>query len=145
MIPTHPTNDDVNPPLAIGSGIAAGLATLAVVAGLVWLAGRSGDNGGEVASPLSRIGTTVSNGELLAGDCFDFTAGSSAIRQFRVANCDTSHLAQVTAKVTHPDAGGDYPGADSLKAWLGERCDSLTEVRIRHADHLDITDLGVAV
>lgn len=126
MIPTHPANDNVNPSLAIGGGIAAGLATLLVVGGLVWLAGRSGNAGTEIATPATRIGTTVPNGELQTGDCFDFTAGSGAVRQFRIADCNTSHLAQVSGKISHPEAGGDYPGADSLKAWLGVRCDAMT-------------------
>lgn len=137
MIPRS-ANDDVNPPMAIGGGIAAGLATLAVIGGLIWLAGRSGEST-EIATPATRIGTTVPNGELQAGDCFDFTTGSSATRQFRIADCDTSHLAQVSAKVDHPETNGDYPGTNSLKAWIGDRCDDLT------ADYIDAAILDTTL
>ncbi len=126
MIPAQPVDSNLNPPLAIGSGIAAGLFTLAAIAGILWVAGSS-DSPSEASAPQSRIGSIVPNADLERGDCFDFTAGSSTIRQFRIADCETSHLAQVSAKVSHPAAGAAYPGADSMQAWIADQCTTLSE------------------
>ncbi len=114
------------PGLAIGGGIAAGVATLAIITGIIWLAGRSsGDTGPGEGS--GRIGAVVAGVGLQPGDCVNFGGSGRLVSQFTLIDCDTPHLAQITAKIEHPDAGGQYPGADTMTDWMGEQCTGLTE------------------
>lgn len=117
--------------LAIAGGIAAGLLTLAIIAGGVWAAGRSG-SADEVAAngEEARIGTAVGAAALSVGDCVNFNLGSTQRGRFTLTGCDSPHLAEITSRVEHPDSGGTYPGADAMGDWIADQCQAAAAVYI---------------
>lgn len=125
MTSVHTANSGGRPGLAIGGGVLAGIITVAAVTGLVWFNGRANGETEAGRQGGSRIGTLVAGAELQPGDCINFTSGSAATR-FSIAGCDAPHIAQIVAKIEHPDAGGAYPGADAMAGWIGAQCDTLT-------------------
>jgi hypothetical protein len=110
------------PALAVGSGIAAGLATLGLIWLLLVLTGGSDDDDDADVAAESRVGSTVSLADLEEGDCMNFASGTEAA-QFRLIGCNQDHTAEVSGFVVHPDADGDFPGDEELASWLGNSCD----------------------
>ncbi|MEM7272281.1 MAG: septum formation family protein [Actinomycetota bacterium] len=117
---------DPRPGLAIGGGVLAGVATLAVVAGILWVAGRSGADAQASDAATREIGSIVTSEDLAAGDCVAPRTTSGAA-QYQLLACDTPHPAQVTDVLVHPDAGGAFPGGTALADWLGTGCEVAAE------------------
>ncbi len=114
--------------LAIAGGIGAGILTLAIIAGGLWAAGRSGSADDVAADGTeSRIGTAVGAAALSVGDCIDFNPRSSAQGEFTLTGCDAPHIAEITSKIQHPDAAGTYPGADAMGDWIAGQCQAAAE------------------
>ncbi|MGI9597846.1 MAG: septum formation family protein [Acidimicrobiales bacterium] len=130
MTSVHTATRAARPGLAIGGGVLAGIITVAAVSGLLWFSGRSNDEiaAGDGPDGIDvRIGTLVAGAGLLPADCINFTGNGGNVSQFSITECESPHLAQVTGKIEHPDAGGEYPGADAMADWVGGQCTSLTE------------------
>ncbi len=129
MTSVHTAPRQSRPGLAIGGGVLAGVFSLAIIAGLLWLAGDSGDDVAAGQGSNGRVGDVVTAAELQPEDCMNFT-GTGSTARFTITDCGAPHIAQVTAKITHPDAGGVYPGADAMTEWVGVRCGERTEAFI---------------
>ena len=127
MTSVQPANGAPRPALAIAGGILAGLATLALVSGALWFAGRGDDQvaagDGPGGSPGDRIGTVVPSAQLRPGDCINFISGEGRIASYGLTSCDEPHVAQVSAQIEHPEPDGAYPGAEAVASWLGQQCD----------------------
>lgn len=140
MTSVHTARSEAGAGLAIGGGVLAGILTLAVVTGLLWLAG-GGDDGLEAgggAGGTGRVGSLVAAADLSVGDCMNFTSPNGGSARFVIADCEAAHVAQISAKVQHPDASGPYPGADDLKGWVAGRCRDVSETFI-NASMLETT------
>lgn len=108
---------------AIGGGILAGLVTLAIVGGALWLTrDDSGGAGANGQGATGRIGTSVAGAGLQPSDCFNFDSSAAIVTSFAIVACATPHQAQVAGKIEHPEAGGVYPGSDAMTEWIGDQC-----------------------
>ncbi len=116
-------NGPPRPVLAVGSGIVAGMATLAMIWGLLAL---TGDDTTEVATEAepAGAGSTVGIDGLAVGDCIDFEPVDGASADYRLIDCRDPHAAEVTGIVDHPEPDQAYPGAEALTEWLGDGCDT---------------------
>lgn len=128
MTTVHQAAGETKPGLAIGGGVLAGLVTLALIGGAIALSNRSTDDTVAAADPADGFGRPVAGKDLNPGDCIDYDLRAASPAQFTTRDCNAPHLAEVTAKIDHPDAGGTYPGSDAVLDWsLGqcaERADS---------------------
>lgn len=129
MISVNAAQRQSRPGLAIGAGVLAAVVTLAAVTGLLWLAGGSGDDVASGQGASGRVGDVVTAAELQPEDCMNFTT-AGAVARFTIIDCAAPHIAQVTARIAHPDAGGVYPGADAMTEWVGTRCGEQVEAFI---------------
>lgn len=133
MSSVHTAAGEPKTGLAIAGGILAGVFTLALVGGGLMLT-RDSDQPtaagepGDVIDP--RLGTVVNADALEAGDCVDFSVGAAVRTQFTVTECNTAHVAEVTARIEHPDAGDTYPGADAMGDWIAGQCEAAAETYI---------------
>jgi hypothetical protein len=126
MTTLQPVHGESRPGIAIGGGILAGLATLALVVFGAWLANRSGDSAD--SSGRRGVGEPIEAAQLVPGDCIDFATGSSRSRAGLIlADCSTPHPAQVTARVPHPEGTAEFPGDEAIAVWVGDQCDEPTE------------------
>lgn len=124
MASLHPAPGESRPGPVIAAGVIAGVVTVAVVAGALWLLGIIGDQSTETAADGTdpRLGSVVIGAALQPRDCMNYTGRGYDLSGFTIKDCDAAHLAEVTAKPEHPDARGDYPGQAAFKDWLGDRC-----------------------
>ena len=106
------------PGLAIGGGILAGLATLALVAALIAVLSRGSTEAG-AGGP--QPGDAVRPNVVADGGCIEPGATSTASVVLRA--CDQPHRAQVTGSVPFPNPTGVYPGADRLSLFVGQQCE----------------------
>jgi hypothetical protein len=130
MTSVHTAAGEPKTRLAIAGGVLAGIFTLALIGGGLALTRDSGQSTaagepGDVGN--SRLGTVIGADALEAGDCIDFNLGASVRTQFMVTECESSHIAEVTSRIQHPDAGGVYPGADAMGDWIAGQCETAAE------------------
>ena len=103
----------------------AGLATLALIVLGLWITGRSDDT---TDAGRPGFGQPIGGAALMLGDCIDIAPGpANSPAGLILADCDSPHAAQVTARLSHPDAGGDHPGAAELATWVGRQCEQPTD------------------
>lgn len=81
------------------------------------------EHSGAPATTPAKPGTTVGYENLAGGECLGKPFDGAWASSFTVVNCDTAHLAQVTARVSAGDAGAAYPGADAMRARAASVCD----------------------